>query len=227
MSLAPAPPSAYCRPDTLIAEHAVRAARPPAMKDKDQIAIGLTKRILSGDRSAENELISQYGGGLLIMLRQRTGDHQLANDLYQETFMIVIRRLRRAYLDEPNKLGAFIHATAKNILIGDYRKEARRKTFADSDIVAEVPDWEFGPLDRVSQIDEARVVHELINKMPSERDKAILLRFYINEEDKENICSDLNLSSIHFNRVLFRARRRFKELLVQFEQNDGERIKGQ
>ena len=62
------------------------------MKDKDQIAIGLTKRISSGDRSAESELVSQYGGGLLIMLRQRTGDHQLANDLYQETFIIVIRR---------------------------------------------------------------------------------------------------------------------------------------
>ncbi len=201
-------------------------ADPAAMEDKKQLAIDFANRVSSGDKSAETELIDHYGQGLQLMLLQRTGDRQLANDLFQDTFIIVIERLRKATLDEPEKLGGFIHGTARNLLIGDLRKKARRKTFASSDLVAEAPDSQSGSFEQISQTEEAKIVHKLINEMSSKRDKAVLLRFYINEEDKRNICSDLDLSSIHFNRVLFRARRRFKELLTQYENDNHERIRG-
>lgn len=226
LSPALALPRADCRLDNLLAELAVKIVGPAEMENKNQIAIDLSHRIASGDRSAESELVSQYGGGLMIMLRQRTGDHELASDLYQETFIIVIKRLRRANLDEPEKLSAFLHATAKNVLIGDVRKEARRKTFANSDIVAAVPDGRPGPSDQVNRSEEAGIVRELIDEMRSERDKALLLRFYIDEEDKSDICAALNLSSTHFNRVLFRARRRFKDLLTRYENDNDEKIRG-
>lgn len=226
LSPALALPRADCGLDNLLAELAVKIVGPAAMENKNQIAIDLSQRIAGGDRSAESELVSQYGGGLMIMLQQRTGDPQLASDLYQETFIIVIKRLRRANLDEPEKLSAFLHATAKNVLIGDVRKEARRKTFANSDIVAAAPDGRPGPSDQVNRSEEAGIVRELIDEMRSKRDKALLLRFYINEEDKSDICAALNLSSIHFNRVLFRARRRFKDLLTRYENDNDERIRG-
>ncbi len=41
----------------------------------------------------------------------------------------------------------------------------------------------------------------------------MLYRYYLAEEDKAAICADLGLSSLHFNRVLWRARQRFKKLL--------------
>jgi hypothetical protein len=41
----------------------------------------------------------------------------------------------------------------------------------------------------------------------------VLVRFYLDDEDKEKICSELRLSEEHFNRVIFRARNRFRELL--------------
>ena len=226
LSPALALPRADCGRDNLLAELAVKIVGPAAMDNKNQIAIDLSQRIANGDRSAESELVSQYGGGLMIMLRQRTGDHQLASDVYQETFIIVIKRLRRAGLNEPEKLGAFLHATAKNVLIGDVRKEARRKTFADTDIVVAIPDGQPGPSDQVNRSEEAGIVRELIDDMRSERDKALLLRFYIDEEDKSDICTALNLSSLHFNRVLFRARRRFKDLLTRYENDNDEKIRG-
>ena len=46
----------------------------------------------------------------------------------------------------------------------------------------------------------------------SDRDREILFRFYLAEDDKERICRDLGLTAVHFNRVLFRARERFREL---------------
>jgi RNA polymerase sigma-70 factor, ECF subfamily len=52
----------------------------------------------------------------------------------------------------------------------------------------------------------------VINELPSDRDRQILFRFYIAEEEKERICADLCLTGLHFNRVLFRARARYREL---------------
>jgi hypothetical protein len=38
-------------------------------------------------------------------------------------------------------------------------------------------------------------------------------RFYLHEESKEELCEMFGLSDLHFNRVIFRARERFRELL--------------
>jgi hypothetical protein len=61
------------------------------------------------------------------------------------------------------------------------------------------------------------VLHQLGN----ERDRQILLRFYIAEEDKDRISADYGLSSLQFNRVLHRARQRYRELLVERLAGDG------
>lgn len=65
------------------------------------------------------------------------------------------------------------------------------------------------------------IVRRLIGELPTDRDRQLLLRFYVAEEEKERICSDLGLDSLHFNRVLFRARHRFKELLERFQARQG------
>jgi RNA polymerase sigma-70 factor (ECF subfamily) len=53
--------------------------------------------------------------------------------------------------------------------------------------------------------------------MPSERDRTVLSRFYIADDDKDRICEELGLSSLHFNQVLFRARERFKKLIEEMD----------
>ena len=197
-----------------------------AMEDKKRKAIDLVKRIHAGDKLAEGELIQHYGPGVLLMLEQRTQDSQLAADLYQDTFVIVIERLRGKSLNEPHKLGAFIYGTGKNLLIGNLRKKVRRKTFADTNIVSQTADSNSGPFQNVTSDEEARIVHQIISSMRSKRDRTLLIRFYIDEEEKEKICLELNLSSLHFNRVLFRARRRFRQLLIEYESSHIERISG-
>ncbi len=56
-------------------------------------------------------------------------------------------------------------------------------------------------------------VKRVINSMGTPRDRLILTRFYLDEEDKESICHDLNLDAAQFDKVLHRARGRLKDLL--------------
>ena len=52
----------------------------------------------------------------------------------------------------------------------------------------------------------------MLAELKNERDRDILSRYYIADQDKDAICRDLQLSDLHFNRVLFRARQRYREL---------------
>ncbi len=40
----------------------------------------------------------------------------------------------------------------------------------------------------------------------------IIKRFYLDEEDKAEICRSMGLSPLHFDRVIFRARQRLRSL---------------
>ena len=58
--------------------------------------------------------------------------------------------------------------------------------------------------------------------MPTQRDREVVKRFYLDEEDKDAICRDLGLSALHFDKVIFRARQRMRSLLEArgFRRND-------
>lgn len=186
-----------------------------------EIAADLARRVHAGDAVAETGLVERYSRGLLYMLRRTAGDPALADDLHQETFRIVIERLRERGIEEPERLAGFIHRTAKNLFIAGYRKGTRRKTEGEVEGLETVADPASGPLQETLRDEQAALVRRLIAELDTDRDRQILYRFYIAEEDKERICAALDLSSLHFNRVLFRARQRFKELLEGFEKREG------
>jgi RNA polymerase sigma-70 factor (ECF subfamily) len=181
--------------------------------DDAAIAADLARRIAAGDRAAEAELVARYSRGLLYHLRRMTADPALADDLHQDTFRVVLERLRGEGLADPERLGGFLLRTARNLFLGGYRKRARRGESQPAEEAAEPVDPAPGQLARVLRAEEDRAVQSLLGELGTPRDRQILLRFYVAEEDKERICADLGLSPLHFSRVLFRARQRFKELL--------------
>jgi len=63
----------------------------------------------------------------------------------------------------------------------------------------------------------ARAVRELLTELPFERDRQLLTRHYLNEEDKEVICRDLGIPESAFNVALCRARQRFREILEKHD----------
>lgn len=127
----------------------------------------------------------------------------------------MIEKLRRGELREPAKLPGFLAQIARSLAIEHYRKAQRRKTEPDSEAIAEVVASGSGPLSDILAREDAGLVRRVIRELGTARDREILLRFYIAEEDKERIQGDLGLSSLQFNRVLHRARERYRELYLE------------
>ncbi|MEM8960555.1 MAG: sigma-70 family RNA polymerase sigma factor [Acidobacteriota bacterium] len=181
--------------------------------DEAGIATELVDRARAGDDQAAAEIFTRYQRGLLYLLRRWTGgDTELAEDLLQDTFGVVLERIREDGLGDPSRLAGFLHATARNLLRNARRKTLRRRTDADTDTIDTATDHRAGPLHSTLRTEEAQVVRQVIAELGTERDRQLLYRYYLAEEDKDAICSDLALDRVHFNRVLFRARQRFKTL---------------
>lgn len=192
-------------------------AAPQNHESTSQLMVEITRRIGAGDSHAEAELVERFTRGLHAYLRRLGCPPELAEDLHQETFRVVIERLRGSGIEEPEALPGFVRGTARHLHLAVRRQAARRRTEADEELIAGVEDPEAGQLNRVLDAESAGLVRRLLAELEPPRDRQILYRFYIAEDHKESICEDLGLSSLHFNRVLFRARRRFKSLLEGFE----------
>ncbi|MFY9826024.1 MAG: sigma-70 family RNA polymerase sigma factor [Thermoanaerobaculia bacterium] len=189
-----------------------------------EVAADLVQRIKAGETDAEAELVERYSRGVLYLLRRLGVPPELAKDLHQEAFRIVLERLRGRGLNEPAGFVGFLHGAVRNLAVAEQRKSARRRTDLDDEEVSHALHPAPSQLQQVLRHEETAIVHRLIGELATDRDRQLLMRYYVAEEDKEQICADLGLDGVHFNRVLFRARQRFKELLERFER--GQRLPG-
>lgn len=168
-------------------------------------------------------LVAQLQSGLrLVANRAAGGDFELAHDVCQEALVIIIRRLRSTGLDNPATLAAFAAQTARNLVTAVRRKAQRQRTDADGEAIETIADHRPAAQEQLAAGGIATIVNRILAELPGERDRTVLIRFYLKEDDKADICRDLNLSELGFNQVIFRARNRLRQLLINsgFEKRD-------
>ena len=104
-------------------------------------------------------------------------------------------------------------ALAKNLATYNYRKGDRRAVYHhDPGEKADFADPSPNLLDRLLSHEKAGLVRQVLTELPTARDREILSRFYLAEQDRTTICAELGLAADHFKRVLFRARQRYRAL---------------
>jgi RNA polymerase sigma factor (sigma-70 family) len=183
-------------------------------KDYETSAL-IAAAISRGDKNAEIVLFKKYYPAVLYIMEKKTGDPELAQDLCQEAFCILLERLRTRPLDEPEKLAAFLHTIASNLHIAEIRKSDRRKTFNNQELVNTVKDVSQNQYRTLVKERAGKAVRLLLETMDNPRDKKLLYSFYIEEKEKAEVCAELDLSLRHFDKVLYRAKQRFKSLLTE------------
>jgi RNA polymerase sigma-70 factor (ECF subfamily) len=182
----------------------------------DEIA-KVVAEALEGDRRAEGQMLKALRPGVLAVLRFGAFHRWIdAEDLTQETLHIVAERVRARSIDDPRKVFAFAAATARNLALNAARKMLRHQTVVDSDLVDELAqnlEMEQNDLSESDDRHLAQAVVELLEELPTPRDRQLLMRFYLDGVDKQQLCHELGLSPKHFDRVLMRARSRLRTII--------------
>lgn len=174
----------------------------------------LAVRIAAGERAAEAEFVRLYQSGVRALVRRHCRPNDPAvDDLVQEILHHVLQRLRAGELRDPAALPAYVRQAVVFNTTAEYRKRGRR----GEDETVPVDDSLPGGTDPAHALDReqtAAAVRALLAELNTARDREILLRFYVREQSKDEVCAATGVDPAHFHRVIFRARGRLRELAL-------------
>ena len=173
-----------------------------------EAGVQLVPRIQAGDTSAEEEFVKTYRRGLLVIATARTRDREAARDLTQEILIAVLQALRAGQLREAEKLGAFVHGTARNI-INNYLRVKTRRSETDLDGVTEPS---VDPVERLESDDRRQLVRRELQSF-SPTDQQILLLSLVDGHPLAEVAQRLNLSH---DAVRARKSRMIKKMVKKF-----------
>jgi len=158
-------------------------------------------------------LIEQNYVGLRLLVARRCRDPHVAADLLNDAVVTTWAKWQAGKIERPEQIAGYVLQVTMNLLRNHRRAIAERpEKRADATKLQELPsDGE--PGDETIEREIAAQVKNVIRGMSSQRDRTILVRFYLDEEDKETICRDLGLSPLQFDKILHRARGRLRKLL--------------
>jgi RNA polymerase sigma-70 factor, ECF subfamily len=159
------------------------------------------------------QVILRNMAGLRAQLARVTGSVELASDLLQDAVVTALQKLRAGQISDPAHLDGYVYRVALNHL-RNYRRKDRSRTATSEELSEPVESTESSRPVKDLEVDQwARLVKQLLQQVPLARDRELLVRFYLDEESKQELCQAFGLTELHFNRVIHRARDRFKDLL--------------
>ncbi len=163
------------------------------------------------DPEIESHLISQFSTPIKAKLRSRLRSPELVEDACQETFLRVLGYFRSGKtLNNPASLPGFIHAICNNVALELLRQATRQDQIPEHH--PGPADQSLGPQDRLVTEERARMVRQILDEM-SEKDSRVLRRIFLEEEDRDQVCREMNIDRNYLRIVVFRARKRFRDVL--------------
>lgn len=156
----------------------------------------LIVRYLRGDEECFSELISRHERKIFTSIYLLVKDRDLANDIFQDTFIKVINTLRSGSYNEEGKFLSWVLRIAHNLVIDHFRREKRMPTLHDTE--------EYNIFDVIGLTDENvedklvrdqihQMVRRLVEELPLDQREVVIMRHYGNMSFKE-IAEHTNVS---------------------------------
>jgi RNA polymerase sigma-70 factor (ECF subfamily) len=144
----------------------------------DQELIG---RYLAGNQSSLEKLIRRHKNRIFAYILMIVKEKELAEDLFQDTFIKVINTIRSGSYKEEGKFIQWAMRIAHNLIIDHFRKAKRIPTIDnrdDFDIFEKVPIPVESIEERIITEQIHKDVKKLIEYLPKEQREVLIMRHY-------------------------------------------------
>ena len=171
------------------------------MDDKD--LIGLYQQ---GNQAAITELVHRYKQRIFTTIFFLVKDQELAEDLFQDTFIKIISSLRKNHYSEQGKFLPWALRIAHNLVIDHFRKDKLMPLQHDSEeysVFDVIPNGYKNAVEQIINDEKILFVRSLLDKLPEEQREVVILRHYAELSFKEiskllNININTALGRMHY-----------------------------
>lgn len=166
----------------------------------------LVKQYINGDFQSLEELINRYKNRVFSYIVMVVKNKELAEDIFQDTFVKVVRSLDSGSYKDDGRFGPWVMRIAHNLIIDYYRRSKHLPTISGDDEEKNVFNT-IGIFDRNVEDDyELKQKHtdlrKLINNLPPEQCAVVKYRYVYDMSFKEIA----ELTGVSINTALGRMR---------------------
>ncbi len=156
----------------------------------------LVSRYISGEENCLAILINRHESKIYSFILSKIKDTELANDVFQDTFVKVINTLRQGRYNEEGKFLPWVMRIAHNLVIDHFRRLKRMPTVSpnsDFDIFDIINDGKMDAEEKMIYDQIINDVQKLIEFLPEEQKEVLKLRHYSRMSFQE-IAESTNVS---------------------------------
>ncbi len=148
----------------------------------------LVSNYIQGDEYALGVLIKKHQQRLFSFIYSKVLDRDITEDIFQDTFIKVIRTLKKGNYNEEGKFLPWVMRIAHNLVIDHFRKSNRMPTFKNTDefdIFSVLGDDNLNAEKQIIQEQIFSDVRELVEELPEEQKEVLIMRMYKDMSFKE------------------------------------------
>ena len=159
----------------------------------------LVSRFLHGDESTLQDLILRHQRKVFTSIYLLVKDRDLANDVFQETFIKVINTLRSGNYNEEGKFLSWVLRIAHNLVIDHFRSLKRMPMVHDTEeysVFDTIPLTDNNIEDKIITEQIYDQVRHLVDKLPFDQREVVIMRHYGNMSFKEIAdCTQVSINT--------------------------------
>ena len=178
----------------------------------------LVKQYIDGSELALENLINRHQARVFNFINSKVQDRDTAEDIFQDTFIKVIKTIRNGQYNEEGKFLPWIMRIAHNLVIDFFRKNNRMpkvRNTEEFDIFQFISDNSPNAEHRMVQDQVVKDLQKLVQDLPDDQKEVLIMRLYRDMSFRE-IAENTNVS---INTALGRMRYAIINLRKLIEQN--------
>lgn len=178
----------------------------------------LIRAYANGDNAAFDTLLTRHQDAVFGYIRSIVKDYDLANDIFQETFVKAICVIREGRYEETGKFSAWLNRVAHNLSIDHFRRNKSENTISNDeseiDLLNDKDLCEDSIEDLLIDRQNEQDLRRLVQSLPDEQRRVVMMRIYRDMSFKE-IAAETGVS---INTALGRMRyalRNIRRMMLQ------------
>jgi RNA polymerase sigma-70 factor (ECF subfamily) len=148
----------------------------------------LVNDYIAGNETALATLIKRHQSKIFGFIYSKVGDRDLSDDIFQDTFIKVIRTLKSNAYNEEGKFLPWVMRIAHNLIVDHFRRNKKMPLYRETEefsIFSIMTDDTLTIENKLISDQVAKDLRQLVEELPSDQKEVLMMRLYQDMSFKE------------------------------------------